>query len=160
MKLYKVENDVYVLEFIFWKLLLISVFFLTCHSIIFIKTLIMESNIVESNEIFWPLIGLLFVFFSSICSLETGYYRFDLLKKTLSWKTIRFMRKKHGEINLEKGTKVKLKSGFGSRRNHFKLILVNEQQGLNMSLHNIVKPQSNKLLKSIADELNKLLDGL
>jgi len=160
MKLYKVENDVYVLKFIFWKLLLISVFFLTCHSIIFIKTLSMESNIVESNEIFWPLIGLLFVFFSSICSLETGYYRFDLLKKTLSWKTIRFMRKKHGEINLEKGTKVKLKSGFGSRRNHFKLILVNEQQGLNMSLHNIVKPQSNKLLKSIADELNKLLDGL
>lgn len=157
MKFYKIYNDVYVLKFTFWGLPLISLFFLTGYSFIYLKPLIINLDIVELNVIFLHLIGFFFFVFASICSFETGYYRFDFCKKTLSWKTIRFMRRKHGEIYLKKGTKVKLKAGFRSKSNHLNLNLFNEENKLNMLLHNTSIKQSNKQLSSIASELNKLL---
>ena len=159
MKLYKVDNDVYVLEFISLGGTILASFFGVCFSIIFFQNLVLEPNIVSSNnEIFGPLIGIFFSIFAAIVFFETGYYRFDLPNKTVSWKTIRLMRRKYGEINLESGTKVMLKGGFGSRSNNFNLILFNEQNGLNMSLNHGTSPQLNKQLKSIACELNKLLE--
>jgi hypothetical protein len=70
------------------------------------------------------------------------------------------MRRKHGEIGLESGTKVMVKGGFGSRSNALNLILFNEQNGLNMSLNHGTSSQLNKHMRSIARELNKLLEGM
>lgn len=159
MKLYKVDNDVYVLKFTFWQGTTLTLFMMLCCVIVIFQNFVPGPNIISSNEkIYGPVFGFFFTAIATIIFFETGYYRFDLRNKTLFWKTIRFLRRKHGEINLESGTKVMLKGGFGSRSNNLNLILFNEQNGLNMSLNHGTSPQLNKQLKSIACELNKLLE--